>query len=56
MTKKNKHTEPIKLDEELSFEEAMSKIAKAKKKDVEKAIKDHKPDKKHHQEEGGEDN
>ena len=39
MINKKKHKEPIKLDNELSFNEVMNKIAKAKKKDVEMAIK-----------------
>lgn len=54
MTRKNKHKKHIKLDKEMSFEEAMSKIAKAKKKVVEKAIKADSENKKHEQEEGGE--
>jgi hypothetical protein len=53
MTKKNKHKKPIKLDKEMSFEEAMRKIAKAKKKDVDKAMKADKEKKEHEPEEGG---
>ena len=54
MAKKNKHKRPIKLDKEMSFEEAMSKIAKAKKKVVDKAIKADSEKKEHEPEEGGE--